>query len=362
MKNLTILAVVLSLFLVGCSDEKESAPAAQMPPLPVKVTSVKIERASLIKEYSAILKPFNEVDIVARVSGLLLSKKFQEGAYVKAGDILYEIEKHEYTASLNEATASLLKAEANFSKAEKDWKRNEYLFKNNAISAEQSDNLFYAYENAKAEVKKAKAVVENAQIKFDYTTIKAPISGTIGISSNDVGSYINVSGQNAKLATITALEPVYAEFSLPNSDIEKYLSQIKNGTKVVLTIGMKNYDGEIDFISPKIDSQTDTLKIRAKFENKSKELVVGSYAEIKIIGLSYERIAKIPQNALLKTQNATIVYAVKDGVLSMKPVKIAHVQDGIAYIEDGVEEADNVIINNIAKLRPNSKVIIAEGN
>lgn len=366
MKNLIILTMVLSMFLAGCNDDKKSASvapkAAVKPPLSVEVYKVKFEKAPLVKSYSALLKPFNEVDIVARVSGLLISKNFKEGAYVKKGDILYEIQKDEYEAALNEAKASLLKAEANFNKAFKDWERNEYLFKNNAISAVTRDNLFYTYEDAKAELTKTKAILQNAQIKFDYTTVKAPISGTIGMRNSDVGSYIEVGEQSSMLVTITAQEPIYAEFSLPSSDVSKHISQIKNGTKVILSVGAKNYMGEIDFISPKIDAATDTLKLRAKFQNKDKELIVGSYSEIQIDGLSYDSVAKIPQEALIKTQDATVVYVVKDGTVSMKPIKSVQVQDGIAYIEDGVEEGENIVISNIAKLRPNSKVSIVKGN
>nr|WP_321268631.1 efflux RND transporter periplasmic adaptor subunit [uncultured Sulfurimonas sp.] len=366
MKNLTILAVVLSLFLVGCNDGEKSAPVASKtaakPPLPVKVYKAKFEKAPLQKSYSTLLKPFNEVDIVARVSGLLMSENFKEGAYVKKGDTLFEIQKDEYEASLNEAKASLLKAEANYNKALKDWERNEYLFKNNAISEVMRDDLFYTYEDAKAEVTKAKAVLHNAQIKFDYTSIKAPISGTIGMSSSDVGSYINVTEDSAKLVTITAQDPIYAEFSLPSSDVSKYLSQITNTSKVTLSVNGKKYAGEIDFISPKIDAPTDTLKFRAKFENKNNKLIVGSYAEIQIDGLSYESVAKVPQEALIKTQDATVVFVEKDGAVSMRPINALEVKDGIAYVEDGIQDGENIVISNIAKLRPNSKVSIMKGN
>ncbi|MCK9491605.1 MAG: efflux RND transporter periplasmic adaptor subunit [Sulfurimonas sp.] len=366
MKNLVFLTVVLSLFLVGCNDEKKNPQdvpkAAQKPPLSVEVYTVKFEKAPLINNYSTLLKPFNEVDIVARVSGILMSKNFDEGAYVKKGDTLYEIQKDEYAATLNEAKASLLKAEANFNKAQKEWDRNEYLFKNNAISAVMRDDLFYTFEDAKAEVTKAKAVLQNAQIKFDYTTIKASISGNIGMSNSDVGSYIDVGEDSAMLATITAQDPIYAEFSLPSGDVTKYISQIKNGSKVILSVNTKEYMGEIDFISPKIDAQTDTLKLRAKLQNKDNELIVGSYAEIQIDGLSYDRIAKVPQEALIKTQDATVVYIVKDGTISMRPIKSLQVQDGIAYVQENIEEGEKIVITNIAKLRPNSKVTIVKGN
>jgi len=359
MKNLVFLTVALSLFLVGCNDEQKSAKAAQKVPLSVKVYTVKFGKVPLINSYSTLLKPFNEVDVVARVSGLLMSENFKEGSYVKKGDTLYEIQKDEYAATLNEAKASLLKAEANFNKAQKDWNRNEYLFKNNAISAVMRDELFYTYEDAKAEVTKTKAVLQNAQIKFNYTTIKAPISGTIGMSNSDVGAYIDIGGQ---MSTITAQDPIYAHFSLPSSDISKYLYQIKNASKVTLSVNAKKYIGEIDFISPKIDAETDTLKFRAKFQNKDNELIVGSYAEIQIDGLNYERVAKIPQEALVKTQDATVVYVVKDGTVSMRSIDSLQVQDGIAYVEKGVQDGESIVISNLAKLRPNSKVTIVKGN
>ncbi|MDD2449083.1 MAG: hypothetical protein PHG10_05410, partial [Sulfurimonas sp.] len=95
---------------------------------------------------------------------------------------------------------------------------------------------------------------------------------------------------------------------------------------------------------------------------KNNELIVGSYAEVEIAGLSYDRVAKVPQKALIKTQDATVVYVIKDGVASMKPINSVQVQDGIAYVEDGIEEGEMIVINNIAKLRPNSKVTIQKGN
>lgn len=366
MKNLVFLTAVLSLFLVGCSDEKKStqnSPSmAQMPPLAVKVYSVKFEQVPVINSYSTLLKPFNEVDIIARVSGVLLSENFKEGSFVKKGDTLYEIQKDEYEATLNEAKASLLKAKANFNKAKKEWERNEYLFKNDAISEVMRDDLFYTYEDAKAEVTKAKAVLQNAQIKFDYTTIKAPISGIIGMSSSDVGAYIEAGEESSQLTTITAQDPLYAEFSLPSSDVAKFLSQIRDNTKVTLSLNQKEYSGEIDYISPKIDVQTDTLKLRAKFQNSKNELLSGSYAEISIDGLSYDRVAKIPQEALIKTQDATVVFIAKDGAVSIRPIETLQVADGIAYVEKGISEGEDIVISNIAKLRPNSKVTIQKGD
>ena len=363
MKNLTLL-VVVSLLFMGCNEQKkepQAQQAAQMPPLPVKVYDVKFERADYSKNYSAVLKPFAEVAVVARVNGVLERENYKEGAFVKKGDVLYEIQKGEYKTTLDEAKATLLKAEADYNKALRDWKRAEYLFTNNAISEQQRDELFYAHDNAKAEVQKAKAALANKELDYSYATIKAPFNGVVGMSSSDVGTFIDAESQNAQLTTVTALHKVYAEFSLPSSDAMKYASEIKGGKKVSLQIGTKKYEGVVDFVAPKLDLQTDTLLVRAVFDNQERGLSVGAYVEVTLGGFSYESVAKIPQNALIKTPDATVAYVIQDGVAMMRPLKIANVQDGVAMVESGVKEGEKVVISNIAKLRPNSKVTIVEG-
>jgi len=362
MKKLAISLAAIAILFTACSDEKtENAQKQQrqMPALPVKAQIVKLESINFEKNYSAILKPFQEVDVVARVNGLLVKENFTEGSLVKKGDLLYEIEKDEYKASLDAAKADNLKADANYRKASKDWKRAEYLFGKSAISEQQRDDTLYAYENAQAELKRTEAALKNAQIKYDYTTIKAPISGMVGISKSDEGSYIAT--QNATLTTITALDSVYAEFSIPSSDIVKYISQIKVGSDISIKTGDTKHTGKVDYIAPKLDANTDTLLVRAKLQNKERHLVIGSYVEVVLSGFSYKNIVNIPQNSIMKTPDANLVYVIKDGIATMRPVEIIDVNNGIAVIRSGLKSGDEVITSNIAKLRPNSKVSVIGG-
>ncbi|MBN2816067.1 MAG: efflux RND transporter periplasmic adaptor subunit [Campylobacterales bacterium] len=365
MRSLALSLVTVGLLFVGCSQESNSKSAQavqmQMPPMPVKAFEVHLQEMTFSKTYSALLKPYKEVEVVARVEGVLQTENFVEGSYVKKGSVLYEIQKNEYRAALDSAKATKKKAQANFDKVTKDYKRAEYLFNNKAISQQQYDDLLYQYDDAKATLEGAKATLAKAQIEYDYTTIKAPISGQIGISRSDEGSYISM--QNAALTTITALEPVYAEFSLPNSDVLKYRSQIKVGSKVSVIRGGDSYEGTIDFIAPKLDAKTDTLLVRATFANKKQDLVIGSFTEIKVDGFSFKNVAVIPQYALIKTPAAVVVYVIQEGgALAMKPVEIALVKDGKAVITSGLAEGDKIVVSNIAKLRPNSKVSIVDGN
>ena len=362
MKNIALSFVVIGMLLSGCSQEKSSQ--ASNPPkamaLPVEAFSVSLAKTEFTKNYAALLKPYQEVHVVARINAILEKEYAQEGSYVTKGQTLYLLQQNEYKAALETAEAAYLKAEANFDKSSKDWTRAEYLFSNKAISEEQHDAFKYAFDDAKATLQGAKAALNIAQIEYDYTTIKAPISGRLGLNANDVGTYIT--SQNATLTTITALDTIYAEFSIPNSDVSRYLSQIKVGAKVSMQVGSKNYEGSVDYIAPKLDSQTDTLLVRATFANTDKELIVGSYTQVRLEGFSYENVAIIPENTLIKTPDATLVYVIGEGgTLTMRPVTIAHIKDGKAVVLEGLREGEKIVSSNIAKLRPTSLVSIIGG-
>ena len=362
MRKLAISLATIAILFSGCSDEKQtSSPQKQkqMPAIPVKAYSVKLQNVEFEKNYSAILKPYQEVDVVARVNGLLITENFKEGSYVKKGDLLYEIEKDEYKATLDTAKAAHLKAKANYKKAEKDYKRVSYLFKNKAISEQDYDNALYAYENGEAELKRTEAELKNAQIRYDYTTIKAPISGIVGISTSDEGSYI--ASQNSVLTTITSVDTVYAEFSIASRDISKYISQIKKGSKISVKVGNKKHTGEVDYIAPKLDAKTDTLLIRAKLKNTNKDLVIGSFVEVVIGGFSYNNVAQVPQNTLIKTPETNMVYVIKNGVATMRPVNVIDTSNGMAIISSGLNNDEQIVASNIAKVRPNSKVAVMDG-
>lgn len=362
MKKLAISLATIAILFLGCSDDKQASSASQkrqMPPIPVKAHITKLENVNFEKNYSAIIKPFQEVSVVARVNGLLVKENFTEGSYVKKGDLLYKIEEDEYKATLETSKAAHLKAKANYKKASKDYERASYLFKNSAVSEQDYDNALFSYENAEAELKRTEAELKNAQIQYDYTTIKAPISGIIGISQSDEGNYIE--SKNSKLTTITALDSVYAEFSIPSSDISKYISQIKIGSNISIKVADKVHKGKVDYIAPKLDAQTDTLLVRAKLQNKEKNLVIGSFVEVLLGGFSYNNVIKIPQHTLIKTPEANLVYVIKDGVATMKPVNVIDVSDGMAIIKSGLKSGERIITSNIAKIRPNSKVSVMGG-
>lgn len=332
----------------------------QLPPLPVETFKIANKIATTIKTYPSMIKTFEEVNVMARVKGILVEKYFNEGDFVKKGTLLYKIEQDTYLANLNVAKANVKTAQANYKKAQKDFERSNSLIQTKSISVQQADEYNYQYENATALLDSAKAALQNAQIQFDYTKVYAPIDGVVGLKKKDIGNLVGSNDSDSLLVTITNTNPVYAEFALSKDDVTRYLSQIKDkNAKLNLVTSNKTYEnGTVDFISPKIDSNTDTLLLRAKFKNENNEILIGEFAKIEVSNLDLGKVYVIPENAILKTSQGSFVYVVTDSIAKLRPVTTGIlVKEGIT-IESGLNENDQIVISNMAKLRPDTKIQI----
>lgn len=362
-------------FLVsGCSNESGNKATVMpaMPPLSVATYKVVSNDVPVSLEYPAKVKSMQQVGIVARVSGVLEKKLFTEGSFVKAGDMLYQIDSDRYEALMQEAVADVGIKEATLKQATRDWDRTKVLFEQDAVSQKERDSALSAYESAGASLKASQAALKKATIDFNYTKVKATISGMTSLNAQDVGSYVGSSSDTMTLTTITQTDPVYVEFSL--SDIELLKKRYVMGTGNWSTIaqaklpvelstpdGVK-YDkkGTLDFLDSYVDSETSTIKARATFSNPNNILIPGLFVRINIEGLVYKDAISIPQKALLQESIGSFVYVAKEGKAEKVPVKTGTVHNDTYIIESGLHVNDLVITNNLTKLRPGSAVVVAE--
>ncbi|NVJ52986.1 MAG: efflux RND transporter periplasmic adaptor subunit [Campylobacteraceae bacterium] len=350
-KKILLLTTIAVVGFTGCFQEKaeenKQKASSSKPALPVKVFKVNKENNNTKKTYPTLLKAYDQVDVMARVSGALEKKYFNEGDFVKKGTMLYKIEPDIYLANLN-------MKKANFTKAKKDYERAQALFKSKSISNQTFDDYTYQYESSKAALKEA-------QINFNYTEVKAPIDGIIGLKKHSIGDIVGSSASNSHLITITNTNPIHAEFSLPKDDIDSFLTQIRNKkAEISLLANGKVYEkGEIDFIAPTIDSNTDTLLLRAKFKNPNNELIVGNFTKVEIKGLSLGEVFIVPENAVLKTAQTSMVYVVdENNIAKVRPVKTGSLLEKGIVIKEGLKVNEKIVISNLAKLRPDTKVQI----
>lgn len=370
------IAVAICLFFItGCDKEAEAnqnaAAVSQIPPLPVNTFTAHKRDIPINLEYPARIKSVQQVQVVARVPGTLEKKFFKEGSFIYEGTLLYQIDPAKYQAAYDVAKAQVLVAEAAFKQAERNWERSEKLYEKNAVSQREYDQALSAYETAKAQVEAANAALSNAKVDLDYTKIRATASGNIGQNLQDLGSYVGTSAANSVLTTITQTNPVYAEFSLPDIELLKKRYTLARGdwksitnaklpVKIFTPAG-ESYEklGTFDFLDNLVDPQTATIKARATFNNKDGVLIPGLFVRVSLEGLIQKDVFAIPQKALLQDPMGTYVLIVKDKKASKVYVSVeSTIANSEIIIQSGLNEGDEVILDNLTKLKDGAAVTL----
>lgn len=366
-----ICSIVLGMFIFsGCNDTKgnSSQNISTMPPLKVATFQVKPNDISVFVEYPAKIKSMQQVNVVARVNGILEKKNFIEGNFVKEGKLLYQIDSTRYEALMQEALADVEVKTATLKQATREWERIKILFEQDSTSQKERDSALSAYETAQASLKASQANLKKAQIDFGYTKVKAPISGLTSLNAQDLGSYVGSTTESMNLTTITQMNPIYVEFSLPDIELFKKRFIMNNGnwnniSQAKLAVSLNFSDGSVyeqkgtlDFIDSFVDNETSTVKARATFVNPKNDLIPGLFVRVKIDGLVYKNAINIPQIAVLQDATGAFVYIAKENQAVKTPVKIGNIVNDTYIIDSGLNEGDIVITNNLTKLKPGSYI------
>lgn len=368
-----LIATLGTFWMSGCSGSEQKTAAAQaMPPLSVATYKVVASDVPVSLEYPAKIKSIQQINVVARVSGILEKKYFTEGNFVKAGEMLYQIDFERYEALMQEAAADVGVKEATLKQATRDWERIKTLFAQDAVSQKERDSALSAYESAIASLKASQAALKKATIDFNYTKVKAPISGMTSLNTQDIGSYVGSNSDTMTLTTITQIDPIYVEFSLPDIELlkKRYVMGTGNWNSIaqaklpvrLLTPDGSAYakEGTLDFLDNSVDAETSTIKARATFSNPNHILIPGLFVRVNVGGLVYKDAISIPQKALLQDATGSYVYIVKEGKAHKLPVKAGTVHNDTYIIESGLTVGDTVITNNLTKLRPGAPINVAQ--
>lgn len=360
------LFIGLLLVLGGCDLHKSSnsKQAGKMPPVPVSVIKAKEGNIPVSFKFPATITSEQSVDVVAKVQGTILKKYFKAGDSVKEGDILFLIDPSIYEANYNSAKANLAVAKANLANAELEYKRNKKLKVTDAVSQKEYDQALANYQVSKAQVQVAQANLSNAEIQLGYTQVKAPFSGVLGDPYQDVGTYVNSS--NPKLVQITKMNPIWADFSISEVDAlninDKLESKqwIQEGSVANLTLSGQTYKGKVVFIDKVVNAQTGSVPAKAVFENENQTLLPGSFAELTMDGFFQKNGFKIPQIAIQQGTANSFVYVVKDGKIDQRNINIVYEQPQYVVISSGLEDGDEVVVDNFMKIRLGSSVTPSE--
>ena len=350
--KICIAFLCVGMLFVGCFDSENDK--AQAPVLKVETQKIAHQNVALNFEYAARLKSIQSVKVYARVQGVLLSKNFNEGDIVKEGQLLFKIDPTRYLTKVNQAKAQYQSAEANFIKANRDWQRVEKLYKQGVYTIDQYDTSRSNYLSAQANLANAKATLDDVSIDLGYTDVVAGISGKTGMRSYDVGNLVGSSGQDV-LTTITQLSPIYAEFSIPNTDYYFMRGLENNRIQVEYVLGNgKVYEkqGRLDFVDSVLDSQTATIKARAIVDNDEQKLLPNEFVRVRLKGFEAQNAITIPQTALLQDNQGSYVYTLKDGKAHISRVSLGqNLRNNQVLITGGLQDGDILVLNQLSKIR-----------
>lgn len=345
----------------GCFDSKNQA--KQPHALKVQTQTIAPHNVSLNFEYPARLKSVQNVNVYARVQGILLAKHFKEGDIVQEGQPLFTIEPVRYQAKADQARAQYQSAQASFVKANRDWQRVEKLYKQGVYTIDQYDTSRANYLQAQANVASTKAALDDAEIDLGYTNVVASASGRTGLRGYDVGNLVGTSGSTTVLTTITQLTPIYAEFAIPNTDYY-FMRGLENGSiQVAFVFGNGEvYEklGKLDFVDSMLDSQTSTVKARAIVENEEYKMLPNEFVRVQLKGFEAQNAITIPQSALMQDNEGSYVFVLKDGKAKIARVILSqNLRNNEALIASGLQGGDILVLNQLSKVREGMPLEVA---
>jgi membrane fusion protein, multidrug efflux system len=353
--------IILSLILVlaaACSDDKPQQPA---PPPVAEVITINSAPATTGHDYTASLQGKVDVEIRPQVDGFLDKVLVDEGAFVKAGQLLFKINDQPYREQLNNAIANLKSAEAQLNNAAIEIEKLTPLVENKIVSDYQLKVAKSTHNGAVANVEQAKALVASAKIKLGYTNVTAPVSGYIGRLPKKQGSLVSSADPEA-LTNLSDVHEVYAYFSLGETDFIKFKSQYEGATlsdklKHLPAVSLILPDnsiypvtGKIDMVDGRFDKTTGAITLRAIFPNSNNLLRSGNTGKIRLQQEHLNAIL-VPQSATVEVQDKIFVYAVGDSnKVSKQPLQVIG-KSGTDYIvKEGVKPGDRIVINGLENL------------
>lgn len=360
----TLLSKGLLVMTLSLISTSALAAQPQQRATPVKVINVEETSLPYSVIYPVQLTPFKEVEVHSRITGIIEEQFYQEGQSVKAGQVLYKLDDRRAKANYDQAKASLEVAKARLEQTRKSYTRTKGLTK--SVSPQDIDDAYAAWRSAQAEVSAAEALLASNKIELEDTTIEAEISGVIGERKQDVGDLVDPNTGNSLLNTIQQTDKLYGLFSIADSHREKLLSLVEQGLvkadKPVVKLLDTNLkairSGEVDFQDAKIDMNTGSQLYRAVFENLDQRLLPGQLLKVEVTQGQWQHVFAVPQAAIIQNGPQAFVYVVADGKASMRPVTLSGSYEKQWLISKGLKASDQVIINNLIKVRPNSPVQI----
>ncbi len=354
----TVLLILMSIVLTACGGE--AAPPQANGAMPVTVVEVQPSAVPISAEAVAQTEGAKEVEIRARVGGILLKRLYEEGTPVKAGQAMFLIDPVPYEIALSQARAQLAQQQAVIDQAQREQKRLKSLLESQSVSQREYDNAFSDEAVAKAAMQQAQANVREAELNLSYTTVTAPVSGISGRFQFSEGALI--AANTSLLTTVVQLSPIWVRFSFSDNELAqlggRLTEQNVKQVSLVLPDGSEyKQTGKLNFAASQIDPLLGTQQLRATFDNADQQLLPGQFVRARVTTGQRDGVFLLPQVAVSTSDQGKFVFVVNEkNEATVRPVVVGDWIGKDWIILEGLNAGDKVIIDNIIKLRPGAAV------
>lgn len=352
-------------FLAACSGGNDAAVAEAKPPVVTEI--LRLQDVNVHEDYAGRARGAREVQVRARIQGILEERLYIEGQSVQEGDVLFRIDPEPAEARLQGARAVRQQAQAELQQAQREWKRVRSLFERNVASERERDAAQSALEMAEANLSVAEANVVQAELERSYTLVKAPVSGITSLEDLPEGSLVD---QGTLLTTIVQQDPIHVHFSLPEGDRVRQQAAAKQegaatlveelDVSLMLSDGRRYTEpGYIDFTASTLDPRTGSLSARAVFPNPDGALVPGQFVRVRLVLATFKQALTVPEKALVTTPRGLAVFVVDEQQQARQlPVEAGPVVSGRRLILSGLQAGQQVITSGQVALSDGRSVAV----
>ena len=362
-------AIAALLTLAACGrgngDAKDTKGAPGAPPPTVEARLLTVEPRSVPVDFEVIgrTEGARQVEVRARVSGILEKRLYAEGTFVREGAPLFQLDRTPFEIALAQSKAQLAQAQSRVTQLKREVERLEPLAREKAVSRKEYDDTVSSLQSAVASVQESEARVRDAERNLSYTLVTAPIAGISGRAPRSEGSLITTDAAGGLLTTINQIEPLWVRFSLSESDLARLPGRrlpqaAASRVQLVLPDGsVYPGKGRINFAATEIDTTLGSQQLRAEFDNPKGDVLPGQFVRVRLTAGEQQNVFLVPQRAITQTEKAYLVFVVDgEGKAQLRPVQVGAWVGTDWIVMGGLKSGEKVVIDNLMKVRPGTQI------
>jgi len=355
-----VVSVFVLLTSTACNRGSAQAAAPAMPPLLVTVVTATTQDVPRYLDEIGRNAAFESVTVTPQVAGRIVERQFQDGENLKKGQLLFVIDPRPYQAQVDSAQAALAQAKAALELAKIQFARDQQVIATRAISRQDFDTKKNAVDVDEAQVEAAQASLETAKLNLEYCYIHSPIDGRAGSRLVDVGNVVQAN--TTSLLSIQRIDPIYANFTVTESDlpnVQKQMSAggLRAGVRLPSDTESAARRGRVEFLDNTVQNGSGTVNLRATISNSDHHFWPGQFVDVKLVLATEKKAVLIPSQAAQVSQQGPFVYVVKsDDTAELRPVKLGQRQGDQVVVTQGVAANERVVLSGQMLVRPGGKV------